>query len=132
MHKLFYTEGEYRFGELDLFGYGWNRIYPLEDENKIVASIVIKDGKPQNEIITSEDDGKKTLIYENKKEQVMAVIHLDCKNNYHEIDISANKNPEENLEIIRKAKSTLERELKCTLEDREKLPSKLINKIESN
>jgi hypothetical protein len=121
MHKFYYVTGEHNFLELDLIGYEWNKVYPLHDDKAITVASVSRDSK--NRIISSikemkEEDYYKTLIYENKSESAIVAMYLNIKNNYHEIEISARKSQNENLDIIKKAKSMLERELKCKLTER--------------
>mgnify|MGYP001608414428 CR=1 FL=1 len=115
MHKLYYTEGEYKFGELNLIGYeGWKIIHPLIEENEIIASV--KRGR-EGDIISSlkKENYYKTLICENKNERVMAIMYLDLYENFHELDITLRNSPDGTLE---KTVSMLERELKCKWNDR--------------
>jgi hypothetical protein len=118
--KLFYTEGEYAFGELDFLGDGWIKIHPIVEKEQVVAMIVREGEKAVNNIPLSkrEENYEKTLIYENKDEKVMALMYIDCKNHYHEIDIIARKSLEENSAIINNTRSLLEMKLKCKLEER--------------
>jgi hypothetical protein len=121
MHKFYSLTGKYNFGELDLFGYGWNKVYPFGEETPKLVSSVKRDGKKKIISLIEEEkesDYKKTLIYENKSELAMVAMYLDMKNDYHEIEISARKNSEENLDIIKRTKSMLENELKCKLKKR--------------
>jgi hypothetical protein len=125
MHKFYYVNGEHNFIELDLFGYGFNRIHPINDDAPIIVASVARDS--ENNLVSTMGktdnkpdyrDSTKTLIYENKSEFAMIAMYLDLVNNYHEIEVSARKNPEENLKIIEKTKSMLEKELKCKLNER--------------
>jgi hypothetical protein len=133
MHGLFYVEGEYPFGELSLIRYNWNKIHSLNDEKEPRVMASVQDSKIFD---IPDEDYKKTLIFENKRERGLIVMQLNTKIHYHEIDISANKDEYENPGIIKRAKSMLERELGfgCKLEDRENILSNLTNKLglESN
>jgi hypothetical protein len=135
-HKFFYTKGEYLFGKLDLIAYkGWEIICPLNNESNKDKMVVSVRRDSKNKIISSlkEENHYKTLICENKSERALALMYLDLKNNYHELDIVLRNSPEGTLE---KTLSMLERELKCKWEDRpiieEETPvSDLIDRIES-
>ncbi|MCX6750791.1 MAG: hypothetical protein NTZ83_05010, partial [Candidatus Pacearchaeota archaeon] len=109
MHDFFYVEGEYPFGKLNLLRYHWNKIHSVNDkkEPQVIASV-----QDKKIFEGTDEDYKKTLIFESKKENGLIVMQLNTKIHYHEIDISANKNENENPGIIKRAKSMLEEELK--------------------
>jgi len=112
IHEFYYTEGEYKFGELNLMRYDWERTFPVFDEGGTIVAMVKKnkDGEGVSEPV-KEKDYLKTLIYEDKSKNVMAVMYLNLKSRYHELDIILRE--QNNPELIKKTKSMLERELKC-------------------
>jgi hypothetical protein len=129
LHMFLEVKGEYNFAGLNLIGYGWDRIYPMNIKPETIASV--QDKK------IFEPDYLKTLIFENKNEGAMAMIYLDMINHYHEIDLSARNSPDKNMDTLNRTKSMLERELstqsnKCKLEPRKIISLESMDKVESN
>lgn len=129
MHKQFETRGEYKFGELELGAYGWVRSFPLNQEDRKITMSKLENGVVEREMMNfDEEDYKKTLIFNSEK--ATAILSLDLKENYHQMDIFLKKQLEDSYNLIEDSKRIFERGLKCKFNEIE--PSNLVKKIESN
>lgn len=128
-HKLYYIKGKHNFGGLEenLIKYQWSKIYESKEVEETLKSKDLEKAAEKesvnDKILKDLEKGKKTIVYKTNpilEEQAMAVMYLDRKNHYHEVDILVlGDYLERNPEIIWGAKLMFERELKCKLEDRE-------------
>jgi hypothetical protein len=119
MHKQFETRGIFNFGELELGAYGWVRTYPLNVEENIIT-MSVKDEKniTREKRKSQEEDYLKTYIFDSKN--ATAVLSLDFKEHYHQMDLFLKTQSGGNQAIIKEIKIMFERGLKCELTELKK------------
>ena len=119
MHKLFEMKGKYDFNGLDLREYGWKKVHALTPQQKKKLE------EDPNYI-----DYEETMVYAGP--QGMAVMYLNYKTDYHQVDIILRNYPEDTSQAIEGIKLMFERNLEGKLKERVELHLNSIDNIGTN